>query len=133
MLNDRTCWELNMLWSEKIQFVKEIFEKKYFDTEFYGWCDIGYFRNRPNNIHTSLLTNWGDNTILLNTNKNKICYACVQNDDNYISFLHNIINNRNDIGLPITPIPVNQISISGGFLFYIKTILNGGLKHMITD
>jgi hypothetical protein len=58
MLNDKTCWELNMLWSEKIMFVKETSERKYYDTEFYGWCDIGYFRNRDGDIHTTHLKNW---------------------------------------------------------------------------
>ena len=40
LLNDKSCWELNMLWSEKIWFVNETIERKYFDTEFYGWCEI---------------------------------------------------------------------------------------------
>jgi len=36
LLNNKSCWELNMLWAEKIHFVKETIERKYFDTEFYG-------------------------------------------------------------------------------------------------
>ena len=43
LLNDKSCWELNMLWSEKIWFVKDTIERKLYETEFYGWCDIGYF------------------------------------------------------------------------------------------
>jgi len=115
LLNDKSCWELNMLWSEKIQFVKETYQNKYFDTEFYGWCDIGYFRNRPEDIHTSKLNNWGNIKADLKKYANKICYACITNDDGYINFLHKIVNNRNDIGLPITPIPAHQNSIAGGF------------------
>jgi len=115
LLNNKSCWELNMLWSEKIQFVKETYQNKYFDTEFYGWCDIGYFRNRPEDIHTSKLNNWGNIKADLKKYANKICYACITNDDGYINFLHKIVNNRNDIGLPITPIPAHQNSIAGGF------------------
>ena len=101
LLNDKSCWELNMLWSEKIQFVKQTYENKYFDTEFYGWCDIGYFRNRPHDIHTSRLTNWGNNQVILRNNIDKISYACIKNDDGYMNFLHNLVNSRNDKNLPV--------------------------------
>lgn len=120
LLNDKSCWELNMLWSEKIQFVKETYREKYFDTDFYGWCDIGYFRNRPEDMHTSMLTNWGNNQNILNNNKNKICYACITNDNNYINFLHNVVNNRNEQSLPVKPIPAHQNSIAGGFFILHK-------------
>jgi hypothetical protein len=109
-----------MLWSEKIQFVKETCQNKYFDTEFYGWCDIGYFRNRQDDLHTSRLTNWGNNKQILDNNKNKICYACITNNDNYMNFLYNTVNNRNEKKLPITPIPAHQNSIAGGFFVLHK-------------
>lgn len=115
LLNDKSCWELNMLWSEKIQFVKETINNKYFDTEFYGWCDIGYFRNRPEDTHTSSLTNWAGNKSVLFNNINKICYACIKNDNGYMNFLYKLVNNRNEKGLPILPIPAYQNSIAGGF------------------
>jgi len=120
LLNDKSCWELNMLWSEKIQFVKETSEKKYFDTEFYGWCDIGYFRNRPEDTHTSKLSNWGNNQAILENYADKICYGCVENYIGHIKFLYKIINKRNEIGLPSQPIPPNQKSISGGFFILHK-------------
>ena len=41
LLNQMTEWKVNMLWSEKISFVEETVSNKYFDTEMYGWCDIG--------------------------------------------------------------------------------------------
>lgn len=44
-LKDIADWRLNMLWCEKTHFVRETIEKRYFDTEYYGWCDIGYFRD----------------------------------------------------------------------------------------
>ena len=41
LLKNRIDWELNMLWAEKIYFVYETMNKKYFDTNYYGWMDIG--------------------------------------------------------------------------------------------
>ena len=120
MLNDKTSWELNMIWSEKIAFVKETVERKYFDTEFYGWCDIGYFRNRPEDLNTNNLSNWGNNIDILRKNKDKICYACITNDNGYMKYLHKIINTRSNKGLPVLPIPPHQKSISGGFFFLHK-------------
>jgi hypothetical protein len=120
LLNDKCCWELNMLWSEKIQFVKETAGKKYFDTDFYGWCDIGYFRNRPEDTHTSELSNWGNNEAILQNYADKISYACVENYIGHIKFLYKIINKRNEIGLPSQPIPPNQKSIAGGFFVLHK-------------
>ena len=52
-------WKINMLYSEKINFVKETLQKKYFDTEFYGWCDIGYFRCNQENLPYEQIKNWG--------------------------------------------------------------------------
>jgi hypothetical protein len=114
-----------MLWSEKIWFVKETIERKLFETNFYGWCDIGYFRNRPNDTHTSQLINWGNNNTYINNNDNninkkKICYACINNDNNYVNFLHQIVNNKNSHGLPVKEIPAHQNSIAGGFFFLHK-------------
>ena len=39
-----------MLWCEKISFVKKTIEKNYFNTDWYGWCDIGYFRESNNDL-----------------------------------------------------------------------------------
>jgi hypothetical protein len=115
LLKDKSCWQLNMLWSEKIRFVKETADNKYFDTEFYGWCDIGYFRNRHNDLHTSKLANWGNNQLILNNNIDKICYACITNDNGYMNYLFKLANKRNEKGLPEQPIPAEQNSIAGGF------------------
>jgi len=120
LLNDRVDWKVNMLWSEKIHFVNETMCEKYFDTDFYGWCDIGYFRNRPNDMSNEQLTAWPNKSIIENLNKNKIYYACVNNDNNYILELMKIINNKNSLGLPDIPIPQNQMSIAGGFFISHK-------------
>ena len=120
MLNDKTSWELNMLWSEKIMFVKETSERKYYDTEFYGWCDIGYFRNRPDDTHTKNLLNWSNSEKIMKFDKNKICYACINNDNGYISYLLKLVNNKNQAGLPVQQIPSTQNSIAGGFFIIHK-------------
>ena len=120
LLNHSTCWELNMLWSEKIWFVKETIDNLYFNTTTYGWCDVGYFRNRPNDIQTNKLTNFGKTWI----ETDKICYACVCNDNSYINMLGNIIVNRNQYGLPTQEIPSNQISVAGGFFMLRKDLID---------
>ena len=121
LLNDKSSWELNMLWSEKIWFVNETINKSYFNSEFYGWCDIGYFRNRQEDSHTSTLLNWPNHEILSGFDKTKIHYACVNNDNNTMNYLFKIINEKNDKGLPIVPIPPIQVSVAGGFFILHKT------------
>jgi hypothetical protein len=117
LLNNKTSWELNMLWSEKIWFVKDTIERKIFETDLYGWCDIGYFRNRPNDLHTFSLVNWSNEKQLNKIYQNKIIYACVNNDVNHLS---KILNIKNNIGLPLKEIPPTQQSISGGFFILHK-------------
>jgi hypothetical protein len=124
LLNDKSCWELNMLWCEKIHFVKETIERIYFETEYYGWCDIGYFRNRSNDTHTNNLKKWGNNIELFENNKNKICYACINNNVGYMNYLFQIINNKTEFGLPKQEIPPYQNSIAGGFFFLHKDTID---------
>jgi hypothetical protein len=127
LLNQTTSWELNMLWSEKIWFVKETIERKYYESEFYGWCDIGYFRNRQNDVHTFSLCHWSNPSQIkhfYNNHKSKIVYACINNDNKYINYLSKRINNKNSIGLPLKEIPPNQQSISGGFFLLPKNAIH---------
>jgi hypothetical protein len=123
-LNDRsaynTDWELNMLWSEKVWFVNETANNAYFNTDFYGWCDIGYFRNSSHDLDTSILQNWPNNSSVKTLNKTKIHYACVQHSDHYLQELKTRINDRNMDDLPRIPIPVNQQSVAGGFFIIYK-------------
>jgi hypothetical protein len=81
-LHKKTDWKLNMLWNEKVFFVQETIKNQYFSTMYYGWCDIGYFRNKPTDLHTYYLKDWPNNKKLLSNYFKKICihYACVQND-----------------------------------------------------
>lgn len=120
-LNNYIDWKLHMLWCEKTNFVKETVQNKYFDTEFYGWCDIGYFRNLENDSSTDELRDWPNNNKITELNKEQIYYACINNDKNYIFFLYYIINSKNEVGLPTMPIPDNQLSIAGGFFILHKT------------
>jgi len=120
-----TSWELNMLWNEKIAFVNETIKMQYFKTENYGWCDIGYFRNRPEDTHTNKLYNWSSFNVIHSLSQNNfIYYACVNNDSNYINYLTDIINNKNKKELPSFPIPEEQISVSGGFFILQKNKIN---------
>ena len=124
LLNDRVAWEVNMLWSEKITFVRETIEKKYFDTDFYGWCDIGYFRNRMSDMHTHFLNHWSNSSVISKLTPNKIHYACINNDTSYMNHLFRIINNKNEIGLPQEPIPSDQCSVAGGFFILHKKMID---------
>jgi hypothetical protein len=126
LLNTQVDWRVNMLWSEKTCFVYETMQKQYFDTDFYGWCDIGYFRNRNSeyiDLDTSFLSNWPNNNKINNLDKNKIVYACINNNDNYMNYIYKLINKKNNIGLPINPIPPNQESIAGGFFILHKNMI----------
>jgi hypothetical protein len=93
---------------------------KYFDTEFYGWCDIGYFRGRPNDLDTFTLRNWPNPNKIDTLIRNKVYYACVNNNTEYINALNAIIINKNGVGLPSLPIPPYQVSIAGGFFICHK-------------
>jgi len=110
-----TSWELNMLWNEKVHFVKETKDNKYFETEMYGWCDAGYFRNNPESLSVHALSKWANPDKIKLLNPTKIHYALVNNDTNFINRLILMINNRNNIGLPYEPITPDQHSIAGGF------------------
>jgi hypothetical protein len=120
-------WKLNMLWNEKIFFVKETVSKGYFNTLYYGWCDIGYFRNNPNNIHTDYLKYWPNYIKLLKSPfvDNFIHYARVQKNNNvYINEIEHVknhyINNLNTH--PCSDLSTNYFA--GGFFILRNNIVN---------
>jgi hypothetical protein len=123
-LNENTEWKLNMLWSEKVWFVNETMNNKYFDTEYYGWCDIGYFRNRQNDLSTKYLLHWPNNSKILSMDKNKIHYACINNSVGVMLSLEQLINTTNAVGLPTIPIRPKQQSVAGGFFLLHKSKVN---------
>lgn len=132
LLKNLVDWRVNMLWSEKIHFVNETKVKKYFDTEFYGWCDIGYFRNRNNDTPNLLLTNWPSSNKLELLNKNKIYYALVNNEKAYVNNIFMIVQDKNKDGIPREPIPHNQITVAGGFFICYKDKLEWWKKNYDT-
>ena len=115
LLKERIEWSVNMLWSEKLWFVNETIKNNYFDTEFHGYCDIGYFRGGGCDTPIKQLTQWPADNKIVSLDKTKIHYARVNNDMNFINYLFGLINTKNDIGLPVNKIPDNQVSIAGGF------------------
>jgi hypothetical protein len=127
-------WRLNMLWNEKIFFVNETIKKKYFNTLYYGWCDIGYFRNRPNDLHCDYLKNWPNNQKLLDGFFNeKIHYACVQNDKSiYLNLQNDIIthySNKLESQPTIQPTTqIEEICFAGGFFILKKDLIDNYIK-----
>lgn len=124
LLNQRIDWEVNMLWSEKIHFVYETIQKQYFTSDFYGWCDIGYFRNRNCDTHTHFLKNWPNLSTIAQLKTDKIYYSCVNNNTSYMNHLFHIINDKNELGLPKKCIPPDQISVAGGFFILHKDLID---------
>lgn len=133
ILNHRIDWRVQMLWAEKIFFVWDTIQNGYFCEHFvekpimYGWCDIGYFRCRSDDTYGTdndspieTLTMWPRENVIFSLNPNKIHYGCVNNNTRYIKELIHLINQRGENGLPIIPIPHNQVSISGGFFMLSK-------------
>ena len=93
-LHETVDWTLIMLWCEKVHFVNETVKNKYFDTLFYGWCDIGYFRNDVNDTNTTTLLKKWPNPLKLISLKKGIHYACVENDPEAFNGLKQDIQNH---------------------------------------
>ena len=110
-----TSWELNMLWSEKVSFVKKAKELTLFTTDWYGWCDIGYFREEsPGTISQEQIQTWPSRDKMSSLNRAKIYYGVARNDKNYVNSLFKVVNTTKDKnGIP--SIPHDQWSIAGGF------------------
>jgi len=117
-LHVHTDWKLNMLWNEKVFFVNETIKNRYFDTLYYGWCDIGYFRNRIHDLHTINLSKWPNNMKLLNSpfNDSYIHYGCIQNNTIRYIKLSNDIKKHYTNKLTSQPsIKFDEICFAGGF------------------
>jgi glycosyltransferase involved in cell wall biosynthesis len=111
LLNSKVDWKVNMLWNEKINFVNETINNKYFNTKYYGWCDIGYFRCNNNNLPFDKISNWPNNTIIEKL-KDKIYYAQVCSEK-YLNDIELYKKEKNEI-------PAEQCSIAGGFFISNK-------------
>jgi hypothetical protein len=126
-----TGWELNMLWSEKLWLLKDAVADvtdvadvaDVADVGSVGgwiaWCDVGYFRNGRDDVHTNGGLNyvqWASPKRMAMLDPSKIYYSIVNNNPVELGNLRNIINNRDPITrLSKTPIPPAQVSIGGGF------------------
>ena len=138
-LHKQIDWELNMLWNEKPFFVQETIQNKYFDTIYYGWCDIGYFRNGVDDTHTSLLSYWPNHLSLCKEpfKHDYIHYGCIQENVLTYSSLSNDIKEHYKQSLK-TP-PTNKYTencFAGGFFIlkpklckYYATIYDKKLQY----
>lgn len=123
LLHSHIDWQLNMLWSEKVFLVYDSMLNEYFKSEYYGWCDIGYFRNRSCDLNTSLLVSW-PNTNKIDNFPIKIHYGCVQNNMIvYRKLCNDIYNhyNNNNIGPPSCQ--YDTLCFAGGFFFSHYTLI----------
>lgn len=129
-LHANTDWKLNMLWNEKVFFVNETIKHKYFDTMYYGWCDIGYFRNRPNDLHTSYLSKWPNYTKLLSYPfTNGIHYGCVQNNTTtYINLVDNIKKHYTEKQLNQPSNNIEEKCFAGGFFILRPELIDAYTK-----
>lgn len=121
-LNDKsmynTEWKLNMLWNEKISFVNETKEKNIFESDWYGWCDIGYFRG-GNNLKPDEIKNWPNNDKIVSLDKDKIYYGLPGNRIEMKNVYERVIN-INENNMPKIPIPKDQVTVAGGFFISHK-------------
>ena len=124
LLYNKSGWELNMLWSEKISFVKYVIDNKIFNNELYGWCDIGYFRGKQTDIKTELILNWPNENKLKLLDKTKIHYANICNNISYIDTIYKLVKDKNALNLPKNPINPNKGLIAGGFFILDKCNIN---------
>jgi hypothetical protein len=124
-LNNKVDWRVNMLWSEKIYFVEETIKERYFTNDInnvmYGWCDIGYFRGRINDMTVNELNMWPNNEKIDVIDKNKIHYGCVNHNNEYINYIFQMVNNKNENMLPIKELPPDLNIIAGGFFILHNT------------
>lgn len=123
-LHNNIDWRLNMLWSEKVFFIEDAISNGYFNTEYYGWCDIGYFRNRIIDLHTSLLVGW-PNTNKINSMSNHIHYGCVQNNRDIYTQLVNDVRkhyNQNEKCHPVKRLL--DVCFAGGFFIANRRLIH---------
>jgi hypothetical protein len=121
-------WKVIMLWCEKMSFVNETIQEKYFETEMYGWCDIGYFRCRNDDLKLYQLMEWPNKEKINSLDIHKIHYACVSNNDEIFNKIKNIVLDKNEYDLPNHPLPELERSIAGGFFICHYSKLNWWLN-----
>lgn len=126
-------WRLNMLWCEKTHFVRETIEKQYFDTEYYGWCDVGYFRDTLSSggpvaaaTHPTyreiIREHWPNPDKINRLHKDKIYYGCNITPSNlhkyytyYAEHFQNTAKIDANTGIPRDVYHPRAHLLSGGF------------------
>lgn len=119
-LNPYVDWRVNMLWNEKVHFVYETIQNEYFETDYYGWCDIGYFRCAERDLSKAALKEWCCQAVIEKLSPTKIYYALVNNDKDNLKQLSKLVKHKDAAGLPSSPIPDNINTIAGGFFITHK-------------
>jgi hypothetical protein len=124
-LYDVADWRLNMLWCEKVHFVNQTMEGRYFDTntDYYGWCDIGYFRDTlAKSGYANLIRERWPNPAKLNAlDITQVYYGCnIRPDHTSIALKYYLehfspSNIDNKTGIPRTIYHKKAHLISGGF------------------
>jgi hypothetical protein len=109
-LLNHTSWELNMLWNEKVFMVYDTMKENPFNTQWFGWCDIGYFRD--GSVGTKEFP-WPNHNKVKSLHHSKIYYGLVE--EKWIDKIKESVESKNETGLPSIQIPENQVSIAGGF------------------
>ena len=134
-LKGQISWQVNMLWNEKINFVKHAADINIFNTEIFAWCDIGYFRCRPDlDINIDSIKKWPNNSTINSLNKDKIYYNMANSlcprcsntkslpccNNGFTNKIARMVKTKNTFDLPEIPIPPRQVTISGGFFVIHK-------------
>ena len=142
-LNQAIDWEVNMMWSEKIMFVKRVVDNldRYFPqlavaehaalavVDMVGWCDIGYFRDAG---EQDMVRQWPEPSALQVLSRKKIHYGMILDTKNKkehqdrVRVLMQIVADRDEhTGLPKVPIPPTQNCFAGGFFLCHPTLIDG--------
>lgn len=107
--------ELQMVYLEKVAFLKKTIDHNPFNSTWFGWCDIGYFRCRNVDIQMNQIKQWPRKNIENNLEKDKIYYGNVNGNVRHVFNLFTICVNQNAAGLPKMQLPHDMVAISGGF------------------
>jgi hypothetical protein len=111
--------ELYCIWNEKINFIKEAYEKNPFNSDWFIWLDIGSCRNRDlyHDITPSQLLNWPNLNKLENIPQNQITFC--KTNLNFMPTQYEIYDNK------LTHIDLKNINshVGGLFLLY-KNYIN---------
>ena len=106
-LKNQLSFEVWLVYLQKTYLVKKTIKDNHFDTKFYGWCDIGYFRN-------TTAKDWATSRSLNKLSPEKINYCLMKNL--FIDKLRFFLNQKDfSMNEARKKIPPNQQSIAGGF------------------